>query len=108
MGTPKKSQKADRKVGGGGVNAYGQPDRKIPGFFLHLPLVTLLIIEDEDFHLHLVGDLGNLFVFHHVEDHLVNYDLDNYCNILLYHMDSIDKKVNQSKSKLTYVGRKHI
>ena len=27
------SQKADRKGGMGGVNAYGQPDRKILGFF---------------------------------------------------------------------------
>ena len=33
----KKSQKADRKVGGGGgVNAYDQPDRKI-SVFLRLP-----------------------------------------------------------------------
>ena len=32
--TKKKSGKADRKEGGGGLNAYGQPDRKISVFFM--------------------------------------------------------------------------
>ena len=36
--TPKKnSQKADRKRGRGGLNAYGQPDRKISVFFGDFP-----------------------------------------------------------------------
>ena len=30
------SQKSDRK-GGGGINAYGQPDRKISAFFYPFP-----------------------------------------------------------------------
>ena len=33
-----KSQKADRKVGGWGVNAYGQLDRKVSEIFGRLPL----------------------------------------------------------------------
>ena len=38
----KKSRRADRKEGGGGgVNAYNQPHRKIWGVFLRRPLVNI-------------------------------------------------------------------